>query len=53
MFLLISNEAIKVAHLEKLANQLMVNGALVIEMVAILLLKARKLWSFDEVRNTF
>ena len=51
MFLLISNEAIKVAHLEKLANQLMVNGALVIEMVAILLLKARKLWSFDEVRN--
>ena len=51
MFLLISNEAIKVAHLEKLTNQLMVNGALVIEMVAILLLKARKLWSFDEVRN--
>ena len=51
MFLLISNEAIKVAHLEKLANQLMVNGALVIEMVAILLLKARKFWSFDEVRN--
>ena len=51
MFLLISNEAIKVAHLEKLANQLMVNGTLVIEMVAILLLKARKFWSFDEVRN--
>ena len=54
MFLLISNEAIKVAHLEKLANQSMVNGALVIEMVTILLLKARKtsvVWWSEEHSN--
>ena len=28
-----SNEPVKVAHLQKLANQSMLNGALVIEMV--------------------
>ena len=33
MFMLISNEPIKVADLQKLANQLMLNGALVIGMV--------------------
>ena len=33
MFMLNSNEPIKVAHLQKLANQSMLNGALVIEMV--------------------
>ena len=33
MFILISNEPIKVADLQKLANQLLQNGALVIEMV--------------------
>ena len=33
MFMLNSNELIKVAHLQKLANQPMLNGALVIEMV--------------------
>ena len=33
MFKLISNEPIKVAHLRKLASQLMLNSALVIEMV--------------------
>ena len=33
MFMLNSNEPIKVAHLEKLANQSMLNGALAIEMV--------------------
>ena len=32
MFMVISNESIKVAHLQKLANQAMMNGALVIEM---------------------
>ena len=31
--MLISNEPIKVADLQKLANQLMQNGALVIQMV--------------------
>ena len=33
MFVLNSNEPIKVAHLQKLANQSMLNGILVIEMV--------------------
>ena len=33
MFMLNSNEPIKVAHLQKLANQPILNGALVIEMV--------------------
>ena len=33
MLILISNEQIKVAGLQKLANQLMQNGALVTEMV--------------------
>ena len=33
MFMLISNEPIKVALLQKLANQLMLNGPLVIEMI--------------------
>ena len=32
MFILISNEPIKVADLQKLANQLMLNGALVIDL---------------------
>ena len=33
MFMLNSNKPIKVAHLQKLANQSMLNGALVIELV--------------------
>ena len=33
MFMLLSIEPFKVADLQKLANQLMLNGALVIEMV--------------------
>ena len=33
MFMFNSNELIKVAHLQKLANQSMLNGALMIEMV--------------------
>ena len=33
MFMFISNEPIKVAHVQKLSNQSMLNGALVIEMV--------------------
>ena len=33
MFMSNSNKPIKVAHLQKLANQSMLNGALVIEMV--------------------
>ena len=34
MFMLNSNEPIKVPHLQKLANQSMLNGALVVEMVS-------------------
>ena len=34
MFMLNSNEPIKVAHLQKLTKQSMLNGALVIEMVS-------------------
>ena len=34
MFMLISNEPIKVTDLQKLANQLMLNGILVIEMIS-------------------
>ena len=44
MFKLISNKPIKVAHLQKLANQSMVNGALAIEMV---------INSFGESKNNF
>ena len=33
MFLLNSNEPVKVAHLQKLAIQLILNGALEIEMI--------------------
>ena len=54
MFMLISNEPIKVTHLEKLGNQSMINVALVIEMVTILLAKARKtlvVWSNEERSN--
>ena len=40
--MLILNEPVKVVHLEKVANQSMVNGALKIEMVTILLKRARK-----------
>ena len=51
MFMLISNEPIKVPHLQKLANQLMEN-ALVTEMITILFVKARKtlaVWWNEEV----
>ena len=54
MFLLISNEPIKIAHFQILSNQSMVNGALVIEMVTILLVKAKKtlvLWWSKERSN--
>ena len=54
MFMLISNEPMKVAQLQKLANQLMVNGALVVEIETILLVKARKtlvVWWSEERSN--
>ena len=46
-----SNEPIKVAHLQKLANQSMLTGALVIEMVNNSFMEAKKLWSFDKATN--
>ena len=33
MFMVIWNEPIKIAHLQKLSNQSIVNGALVIKMI--------------------
>ena len=44
MFMLNSNKPIKIAHLQKLANQSMLNGALVIEMVN---------YSFSESKKNF
>ena len=54
MFILVSNEPIKVAHFQKLANQSMVTDAVVIKMAAILLVKARKtlvLWWSEKCSN--
>ena len=58
MFMLNPNEPIKVAHLQKLSNKSILNGALVIEMVynyrngiQFFLQKQEKLWSFDKARN--
>ena len=42
MFMVISNDPIKIAHLKKLANQSMVNGALVIEMINNSLIESKK-----------
>ena len=47
-----SNDPIQVAHLQKLANQSMLNEALVKEIVKkIFSWKQEKLWSFDKVSN--
>ena len=54
MFMLISNKPIEVADPQKSANQLMLNGALVTEMVNNSLSeskKTNKLWSFDKARD--
>ena len=42
MFMLNSNKPIKVAHLQKLANQSMLHGALVIEIVNISFSESKK-----------
>ena len=47
MFMLNSNERIKVAQLQKLANQSMLDGALAIGMLTILLSKK----NFDKARS--
>ena len=54
MFTLISNEPIKIADLQKLTNQSMVNGALVTKMATGLLVKRRKtlvVWWSEEHGN--
>ena len=49
MFLLNSNEPMKVTHLQKLANQSIFNGGLMIEIVRqFLQWKYEKIWSFDK-----
>ena len=49
MFMLNSNEPIKVAHLQKLANESMLNGALVIEMINNSLSESKK--NFGRLRK--
>ena len=53
MFMLISNKPIKIADLQKLANQLMLNGALVIEMVSNSFSKRKKIYGRLIKRGTF
>ena len=53
MFMLNSKEPIKVAHLQKLANQSMLNGALVIEMVNNSLRESKKNFGRLIKRGTF
>ena len=49
MFMLNSNEPIKVDHLQKLANQSMLNGAFAIEMVNNSFSGSKKnFWSFNK-----
>ena len=45
MFMLNSNEPIKVAHIQKLTNQSMLNGKQLFQW------KLEKIWSFDKARN--
>ena len=46
-----SNESIKVAHLQKLANQSILNSAFVIEMVNNYFRKSKKTFFIDKARN--
>ena len=47
-----SNEPIKVAHLQKLANQSLLNGTLVIEMINNSFSESKKsFWSFDKAEK--
>ena len=51
-FIFNSNEPAKVACLQKLGNQAMLNGALLIEMLNNYFKKKQeKLWSFDKAKN--
>ena len=52
MFMLNSNESIKVVDLQKLGNQSMLNGALVIEMVNISFSESKKKFRRSIKRGT-
>ena len=49
MFMLISNELVKIEHLQKLTNQLMLKGAFVTEMVNNSFSASKK--NFDKARK--
>ena len=52
MFMFKTNQPIKIVHFQKLANQSMLNGALVIEIVSNSFSESnKKLRSFDKARN--
>ena len=53
MFMLNSNETIKVAHLKKSANQSIMNGALVMEMVNNCFSESKKNFGHLRKRGTF
>ena len=53
MFMLNSNETIQVAHLQKLANHTVLNGALAIEMVYKLFNESKKNFGRLIKRGTF
>ena len=53
MLMLNSNEPIKVAHLQKLANQSMLHGALVIKMVNSFFSESKKNFGSLIKRGTF
>ena len=49
MFMLISNELVKIVHIQKLANQLMLKGPFVVEMVNNSFSTSKK--NFDKARK--
>ena len=53
MFMFNANEPIKVVHLQKLANQSMLNGALVIEIVSNSFSESKKNFGRLIKRGTF
>ena len=46
-----SKEPMKVPHLQKLAKQLMLNGALIIKMINNSFTESRKTWLFNKAWN--
>ena len=52
MFMFNSNESIKVAHLQKLTNQSVLNSPLVLEMMNIFFSESKKIFPIEK-RETF